>query len=155
VIQRARPQLSLKGRALRFLSQREHSRSELERKLARHAESPGDIARVLDELQERGFIDHERVAQSVVHRRSVKLGALRIKQELQSKGLDPELVSTTVAGLRATELDRAREVWGRKFGTPPRDANERAKQARFLATRGFDGDVIRRVLSPGTRDDAA
>jgi regulatory protein len=46
-------------------------------------------------------------------------------------------------------------VWARKFGTPPRDANERAKQARFLATRGFDGDVIRRVLSPGTRDDAA
>jgi len=155
VIQRARPQLSLKGRALRFLSQREHSRSELERKLARHAESPGDIARVLDELQERGFIDHERVAQSVVHRRSVKLGALRIKQELQSKGLDPELVNAAVAGLRATELDRARDVWARKFGTPPRDANERAKQARFLATRGFDGDVIRRVLSPGTRDDAA
>jgi regulatory protein len=110
---------------------------------------------VLDELQERGFIDHERVAQSVVHRRSVKLGALRIKQELQSKGLDPELVNAAVAGLRATELDRAREVWGRRFGTPPRDANERAKQARFLATRGFDGDVIRRVLSPGTRDDAA
>jgi regulatory protein len=153
VTPRARPQLSLKGRALRFLSQREHSRSELERKLARHAENPGDIARVLDELQERGFIDHERVAQSVVHRRSVKLGALRIKQELQSKGLDPELVSAAVAGLRATELDRARDVWRRKFDGPPRDANERAKQARFLAARGFDGDVIRRVLSSGSGDE--
>lgn len=150
---RARPQLSLKGRALRFLSQREHSRSELERKLARHAENPGDIARVLDELQERGFIDHERVAQSVVHRRSVKLGALRIKQELQSKGLDAELVNATVSGLRATELDRARDVWRRKFDAPPRDANERGKQARFLAARGFDGDVIRRVLAAGSSDE--
>ena len=153
MIARARPQLSLKGRALRFLSQREHSRSELERKLARHAESPGDIARVLDELQARGFIDHERVAQSVVHRRSSKLGALRIRQELQSKGLDPELVSAAVSSLRATELDRARDVWGRKFGAPPQDANERGKQARFLAARGFDGEVIRRVLSAGSGDE--
>jgi regulatory protein len=152
VIQHARPQLSLKGRALRLLSQREHSRSELERKLARHAESPGDIARVLDELESRGFIDHERVAVSVVHRRAAKLGTLRIKQELQSKGLESELVNAAVAGLRASELDRAREVWGKKFGAPPQDANERAKQARFLAARGFDGDVIRRVLSQGSGD---
>lgn len=153
MIARARPQLSLKGRALRFLSQREHSRSELERKLARHAESPSDINRVLDELEARGFIDHERVAQSVVHRRSSKLGAMRIRQELQSKGLDPELVNAAVAGLRATEFDRARDVWAKKFGATARHANERAKQARFLAARGFDAEVIRRVLSEGNGDE--
>jgi regulatory protein len=52
--------------------------------------------------------------------------------------------------LRESELQRARDVWQRRFEKPPQDAAERAKQARFLAARGFDGDVIRRVLRPGT-----
>jgi regulatory protein len=139
--------LSLKGRALRLLSGREHSRSELERKLASREEEPGQLRRVLDELQAKGFIDHQRVAESVVYRRAAKLGTARIRQELQNKGLDPELVAQAVAGLRGTELQRAREVWQRKFEQPPADARERGKQARFLAARGFDGEVIRRVLS--------
>ena len=142
-----RPQLSLKGRALRLLSGREHSRSELERKLASHEEEPGQLRRVLDELEAKGFIDHQRVADSVVHRRSAKLGAMRVRQELQAKGLDAELVSQTVAALKHTELERARAVWRRKFDAPPADATERGRQARFLAARGFDGDVIRRVLA--------
>jgi regulatory protein len=142
-----RPQLSLKGRALRLLSGREHSRSELERKLAAHEEEPGQLRRVLDELQARGFIDHARVAESLIHRRAGKLGAARIRQELQAKGLDAELVAETVAGLRDTEVQRARDVWRRKFDAPPADAAERGKQTRFLAARGFDGEVIRRVLS--------
>jgi regulatory protein len=142
-----RPQLSLKGRALRLLSGREYSRSELERKLAAHEEEPGQLRRVLDELEAKGFIDHARVAESLIHRRAAKLGAARIRQELQAKGLDAELVSQTVAGLRATEVQRARDVWQRKFDAPPADAAERGKQTRFLAARGFDGEVIRRVLS--------
>jgi regulatory protein len=142
-----RPQLSLKGRALRLLSGREHSRSELERKLAGHEDEPGQLRRVLDELQAKGFIDHTRVAESLIHRRAGKLGAARIRRELQAKGLDAELVAQTVAGLRATEVQRAREVWRRKFDAPPADPAERGKQARFLAARGFDGEVIRRVLS--------
>jgi regulatory protein len=141
-----RPQLSLKGRALRLLSGREHSRSELERKLAQHEDEPGQLGRVLDELQAKGFIDHQRVADSVLHRRAVKLGAMRIRQELQAKGLDAELVARAVASLRTTELARAREVWRRKFGALPADALERGRQARFLAARGFGGEVIRRVL---------
>jgi regulatory protein len=139
--------LSLTGRALRLLSQREHSRAELERKLAGHAEDPAEIARVLDHLQSRGFIDHQRVADSVVHRRSAKLGAMRIRQELQAKGLDAQTVDEAVSQLRATELDRAREVWRKKFGLPAQGPSERAKQARFLAARGFGGEVIRRVLA--------
>jgi len=146
-----RPQLSLKGRALRLLSGREHSRSELERKLAGHEEEPGQLRRILDELQAKGFIDHRRVAESVLHRRSAKLGAARIRQELQARGLDAELVAQAIAGLRDTELQRAREVWGRKFGAPPVDAAERGKQARFLAARGFDGEVIRQLLSDRVR----
>jgi regulatory protein len=149
-----RPTLSLKGRALRLLSGREHSRAELEKKLAAHEEEPGQLARILDELQAKDFINEQRVVDSVVHRRSGKLGALRLRQELQSKGLDGEKVQAALAGLRSSELARAREVWARKFDALPADAAERGKQARFLAARGFDGEVVRRVLAGRTPDDS-
>jgi regulatory protein len=140
-------QLSLKGRALRLLSTREHSRAELERKLARHEEEPGQLRRVLDELQAKDFINEQRVVDSVLHRRAPGLGAARIRQELQSKGLAPQAVAEAVAALQSTELQRAREVWRRKFDALPADMAQRARQARFLASRGFGGEVIRRVLN--------
>ena len=139
-------QLSLKGRALRLLAGREYSRQELERKLAPKEEEPGQLKQALDELQAKGFIDEQRVVDSVVHRRAPRLGAGRIRQELQAKGLDAEAVATAVAGLQATEAERAREVWARKFGTPPADAAQRAKQMRFLLARGFGAEVVSRLL---------
>ena len=145
-------QPSLKGRALRLLSGREHSRAELERKLQQFEEEPGSLALALDELQAKGFISEQRVVESVVNRRAAKLGASRIKQELQAKGLDAQAVSEAVAGLRSTELARARAVWQKKFGQPPQDADERVKQMRFLASRGFGGDTIHRVVSGGDDD---
>lgn len=144
---------SLKGRALRLLAGREYSRQELERKLASHEEEPGALKAALDELQGKDFINEQRVVDSVVHRRASRLGAGRIRQELQAKGLDAERVAIAVASLRATEFERAREVWKRKFGELPVDAAQRAKQGRFLAARGFGGEVIRRVLN--TPDDEA
>ena len=146
------PSLSLKGRALRLLSGREYSRLELERKLASFEEEDGALAKALDELQAKGFINEQRVLESVVNRRAAKLGAARIRQELQGKGLEPEAVAQALSALRATELDRAREVWRKKFGEPATDAAERGKQMRFLASRGFGGDAIRRVVA-GDPDD--
>jgi regulatory protein len=145
-------QLSLKGRALRLLGNREHSRVELERKLAQHEQEPGQLQRVLDELQAKGFIDEQRVVSSVLHRRAPRLGAMRIRQELQGKGLAPALVAEAVAQLKATEAQRAREVWQRRFGELPANVQERARQARFLAARGFGGEVIRRVLNAEYED---
>lgn len=142
-------QPSLKGRALRLLSQREHSRVELERKLAPHEEVPGELAKALDELQARDFINDGRAIESVVHRRAGKLGAARVKQELAAKGLSGEAVAEALAQLKDTELGRAREVWRKKFGSPPQDANERARQMRFLITRGFAAEVVRRVVQGG------
>ena len=144
--------LSLTGRVLRLLSTREHSRAELERKLAGFEEEPGQLARVLDTLQAKDFINEGRVVESVVHRRAGKLGASRIKQELQAKGLMPQAVAEAVQALRASEVERAREVWRKKFREPPLDAAERAKQMRFLASRGFGGEAIRRVVSGGGDD---
>lgn len=144
--------ISLTGRALRLLSSREHSRAELERKLAHYEEEPGALAKVLDALAAKDFINEGRVVDSVLNRRSAKLGTQRIKQELQAKGLEPEAVAEAVDKLRASEVDRAREVWRKKFGTPPADAAERGKQMRFLASRGFGGDTIHRVVAGGDDD---
>ncbi|MBD8050219.1 recombination regulator RecX [Limnohabitans radicicola] len=145
-------QPSLKGRALRLLSQREHSRAELERKLAAHEQEPGELAKALDELQARDFINDGRAIESVIHRRSGKLGAARIKQELAAKGLSGEAVANALAQLKDSELERAREVWRKKFGAPAQDAQERSKQIRFLITRGFTAEVVRRVVQGA--DDA-
>ena len=145
-------QISLKGRALRLLAGREHSRVELERKLKTHETEPGELARALDELDAKGFINEQRVLESVVHRRASRLGAARVKQELQAKGLDPAAVAEAVAALRGTEVERAREVWRRKFGSPPVDATERGKQMRFLLARGFGAEAIRRVVR-GSEED--
>ena len=147
-------QISIKGRALRLLSGREHSRAELQRKLKAHETEPGELANALDELEAKGFIDEQRVLESVVHQRSVKLGASRVRQELQAKGLNPEAVAQAVADLQGTEVARAREVWRKKFGQPPADLAERGKQMRFLASRGFGGEAIRRVVQGAEDDDA-
>ena len=145
-------QPSLKGRALRLLGQREHSRLELERKLRLHEVEPGELARALDDLQAKGFINEQRVLESVVHRRAPRLGAMRVRQELQAKGLAPEAIAQAVAGLQGSEVERARGVWRRKFGAPAEDPKSRLKQMRFLAARGFGGETIQRVVKGGDDD---
>lgn len=149
---RRSPGLSLKGRALRYLAAREHSRAELVRKLAPHEASSGQLAAVLDELEAKDFISEARVTASVVNRRASRFGAARMRHELQAKGLGAAVIAEAMVQLKSTELSRAREVWRKKFGEPAVDAAGRAKQMRFLAARSFAGDVIRRVVS-GTDDE--
>ncbi len=145
-------QPSLKGRALRLLSQREHSRTELERKLAQHEEMPGELAKALDELQARDFINDGRAVDSLVNRRASKLGTARVKQELAAKGLSGEAVAEAMASLKETEFSRAQEVWRKKFGAPAQDPQAKLKQMRFLITRGFNAEVVRRVLQGAAPD---
>lgn len=144
--------LSLKGRALRYLAAREHSRAELERKLGPHEETPGQLAQVLDELQAKDFISEARVVESVINRRSARLGASRVRQELQSKGLDAARIADAVAGLQSTEYERALELWRRRFGELSDDPKVKARQARFLMSRGFAGGVVSRILRSGGSD---
>jgi regulatory protein len=138
---------SLKGRALRLLSQREHSRKELEQKLKPHEETPGELAEALDFLAAKDFINEKRVVESVVNRRSTKLGAARVRQELMAKGLPADAIADAVQTMRGTEFERALGVWRKKFGAAPSDASERGKQVRFLVSRGFAAEVVRRVVA--------
>nr|WP_245153739.1 recombination regulator RecX [Allopusillimonas ginsengisoli] len=143
---RKRPGLSLKGRAIGYLSRREHSRLELQRKLAPYADDDTQLQRVLDELEQGQWLSNERFAQSLVHRRAGRQGASRIMQELRQHGLGDDAVSDIGEQLRETERDRAQAVWEKKFSYLPADPKDYARQYRFLASRGFAVDVIRRIL---------
>ena len=170
---------SLQARALRLLAQREHSRLELERKLQRFIARPDadptestdpvatasaaphysaqDLSDALDALQAKGFIQPERVAQSVLHRRAPKLGSQRVLQELRQKGLDEDLIRNAAATLRSSEHARAWAVWQRKFGQVATTPQERAKHMRFLASRGFAAEVVGKVVrgqAPEPGDEA-
>jgi regulatory protein len=143
---RGKPGLSLKGRALKLLSMREHSRVELRRKLAPHAESPEQLEAVLDDMAARRFLCLERFADSVVHRRAARFGVARIKAELSQHQLPGHVAEAVVRSLRDTELERAHTLWARRFGEVGETPQEQARQARFLLARGFAGDVVRRVV---------
>jgi len=142
---------SLLARALGHLARREHSRAELRRKLASHAESADDVDRLLDELEAKKLLSDRRFTEVMARSRGERFGAARVRQELRSRGVGDPLVREAVGALARTELQRAREVWRKKFDSPPADAAERARQMRFLAQRGFSADVIRRVV--GGRDE--
>ena len=146
------PQLSLRGRALGYLSRREHSRAELSRKLTPHLGEGDSLDTLLDALEREGWLSNERFVESVVHRRGTRLGTSRIVHELKRNGIDETLIQDAGTELKKTELTRAREVWSKKFGEPPTTPAERAKQARFLATRGFNGGTIVKVLKAGDDD---
>ena len=143
---------SVKARAVSLLAQREYSRQELTDKLTAAQASPEEVEQALAQLEAKGLVDDARVVETLVNRRSDKLGASRLRQELQAKGVSPELVAETMAGLKGTELARAQAVWQKKFGQLAATSAERNKQARFLASRGFSGDVVRQVVA-GLSDD--
>lgn len=149
-----RPGLSLKARAVGLLSRREHSRLELERKLAPHAESPEALAKVLDELTKAGWQSDVRFTQGWVHRKAPNHGLTRIVQDLKSQGISLEAIASVRSELKETEFSRAKAVWSRKFSASPspRSQAEYAKQGRFLASRGFSMEIIRRVLNSATDD---
>lgn len=147
------PVLSLKGRALRFLSMREHSRIELKRKLARHAEEGDDIDALLDFLEKNNWLSQERFAESLIHRKAGRYGNSRVVAELQSHGINGEALAELKPGLAESELARAVEVWQRKFGTVAQDAAGRNKQMRFLMARGFSSSAVRAALKGAPEDD--
>lgn len=143
---------SAKGRALAHLARREHTRAELERKLAAKVQDEPDasaaeqIGRALDELAARGLLSDERAAGSVLNTQGARYGSRRIEQTLRARGLSAELVAGTVEQARGADLETARAIWQRRFGTVATTPAERAKQARFLAARGFPTEVVRQVV---------
>jgi regulatory protein len=149
----AKMQMSLKARALRYLSMREHSRIELQRKLATHAQEGDDLDAVLGWLEANKYLSQERFAESLVRRRAARFGNSRILYELQSHGIAGEALAE-LKGSLSEEDSRATEALARKFPNPPQDAQERAKYMRFLQQRGFSQRAIRAALANLVRGDS-
>lgn len=138
---------SLRERALKLLAAREHSRLELRRKLAPHAESAEQLEALLDELSSKRQQSDERFAELRSRVLSRKYGSSRIAHDLRSRGVGDEVIAAAVGEAKSTELARAKEAWRKRFGTRPANALEKAKQMRFLQSRGFSFDTIRAVIT--------
>jgi len=145
-------QATLRERALRLLARREHSRAELARKLQADLRPDDDLEALLDDLAGRRLLSDERYAESRAHALSRKFGAARIAHELRAKGLEKGLAERASSAARATEVERARQVRLRKFRAPPGTREERARQMRFLQSRGFSFDAIRAVMGSTDED---
>ncbi len=172
----ARAKLSLKARAMQWLAMREHSRLELRRKLLaqlskerrqqqqldRAADVPVDedsyadaqaeaikaVEALLDELATLGHLSDQRFVESRLRTRVARHGNQRIRAELSQHGLTMDQSQSDT--LRDSECLRAYELWRRRFGGDvATERDSRLKQMRFLASRGFSADVIRRVVEGG------
>ena len=137
---------SLRSRALGLLARREHSRVELQRKLAPHTEDAQALTELLDDFTRRGWLSDARFAEALVHDKQAKFGTSRLAYELRQRGVEESVIRDQLAELKDSELERACQVWQSKFGVLPEDAKARAKQMRFLQSRGFSFEVIGKVM---------
>lgn len=130
-----------------YLAKREYSYKELGQKLKTYAEESDDIPALLDEFREKGWLSDARFTEQIVHARKAKFGSARVAHELREKGIAEDLIADAVASVKAGELDHAREIWRKKYDVPPKTREEWAKQARFLQSRGFGFDIIKKILN--------
>ena len=137
----------MRQRALEYLGKREYSYHELGQKLKTYAEETDDIGAILEDFKTRGWLSDKRFTDQLVHARQVKFGSAKVANELRQKGVSDDLISDALISLKDNELENATEVWRKKFKASPASREEWAKQARFLQSRGFGFDVIKKVLN--------
>jgi regulatory protein len=146
--------------AVAQLARREYSRADLRNKLLRRLgesierdEAALQVEKILDQLQAKGLLSDARFAAALTRTRANRFGAARIRLEMREHDLPDEIVRPAMEELRATEEQRARELWKRRFGHPPADPAERARQMRFLAQRGFATAVVLRIVRSAAAED--
>ena len=88
-----------------------------------------------------------------MHARQAKFGVAKIAHELREKGVSQELTETAIEQVKENELDNAKEICRKKFKAVPASRDEWARQARFLQSRGFGFDIIKKVLNSKLEDD--
>jgi len=142
-----RPQRTLKQRAVALLARREYSRAELRKRLAPTGAHRDDVDAVLDELCATGLLSDARYAAAIVRQKSGSQSRRAIGHALREKGVDADEASAALATIDGEdELANAQLLWARRFGAPPRDAREKARQFRFLLSRGYSHSIALKVL---------
>jgi regulatory protein len=123
---------------VRWLARRDYSRAELTERLRRRGASAADIERALDELAAQGYLCDERYAHAVVAQRKGRYGKRAIVHALKQRGIGATQAEAALAQLAGSdELGEARSVWQQRFGIKPRDEREKARQVRYLQSRGY------------------
>lgn len=134
---------ALRAKALRLLARREHSRTELRRKLAALAEEESaDVEALLDDFTARGWLSEARFVEQTVRVKSRKFGPLKIAHHLREKGIDEAGIDAALLQARAGQEEALASAWRARFGRPPQTPEEKAKQVRFLQGRGFPLESI-------------
>ena len=140
----AKTEPSLRTRAMRFLARREHSRAELQRKLASIAVEGDDVEALLDELAGKGWLSDARYAELAVRSKARRFGPLRVAHQLRAKGVGDETIALAVASAGADGEANLERIWASRFSAAPGDERQRGRQVRFLQGRGFPlGDILR------------
>ena len=154
--QEKKPQVSLRQRALDYLSKREYSIAELAQKLSNVAKQyeldAEEIPEILADFKKRNWVSDTRFTEQILHARKSKFGSMRIAHELREKGVSDELISDAIQDVKLDELSNAKAVWKKKFSNPPNTREEWAKQARFLQSRGFSFEIIKKVINEQEHD---
>lgn len=141
------------------MGKREYSYFELSQKLKPFAEETDEnpaseqISAILDDFKKRGWLSDARFTEQLVHARQSKFGSARVANELREKGVADDLIADAVEAVKVNELDFAREIFLKKFKTSPSSREDWAKQARFLQSRGFSFDVIKKVLNTKSNEE--
>lgn len=165
-------EVNLLAKAVAILSAREYSEKELRQRLKRYSNDDAAIDAVVTRLQRENWQSDERFVETFVQSKEQRWGNQKILQALSQHDLDSEQLSDLKEGLSDSEYQRAREVWIKRFGAKygvglydsdaldddesleeaeqqdfQEQAKEKAKQLRFLASRGFSADVVYRVVN--------
>lgn len=129
--------------AMYWLARRDHSRQEIHRKLQKKFGAELDTGPYLDWLEEHNFLNDARYIE-VFLRSAIERGhgLLRIRQDLQQRGLDRQRVEEALQALEVDWFALAAQLRQRRFGALPQraDQKEKARQLRFLQYRGFSAD---------------
>jgi regulatory protein len=139
------PGPSLREQALRLLARREYTRTELEARLAAKGASASDLAVVLDELAARGYVSNERYALAFAEHKAGRYSRRSIASELKYKGVDAADIDAALATAGIDDASALEALWQRRFGRPPANDREKARQVRFLQARGFSLAAILRL----------
>lgn len=143
---------SIRNSALDILSRREHTRLELTRKLKAKEFSTNDIEELLTILEKEGLQSDDRFVESYVHSRCRRgFGPIRIKHELQQRGVSSDLINMHVDLNDKIWLQNSFREYEKKFGASgAKTIQDKAKCMRFLQSRGFTNDIIRKTMDEFT-----
>jgi regulatory protein len=129
--------------ALRALSSRDRTESELRAWLVRKRVEPSAVEHAVAEMARAGFLDDARYALRFAEdKRGIeRWGPERIERDLSRRGVAPELIEAALAGRdRDGELEAAVALLADKVA-PPADDRERDRAWRLLVRKGFDAEL--------------